>query len=107
MSDRAWKQHERKSGALIGGARYWANSGEAIDAESSWAVCQAKNVKTLSLAALETLALEAERQGAQKNKVGMVIVKRRAGAGRATPLLVVMTEGAFRAMSGHLPGESA
>ena len=105
MPDKPWKQHERRAGALIGGARFPANSGAALDCESSWAVGQAKHVKTLSLAALETLALEAERQGAQKNKVGMVIVKRRAGAGRPTPMLVVMAEGAFRAMSGNLPGE--
>jgi hypothetical protein len=107
MPDKPWKQHERRAAALIGGARFPANSGADLDCESAWCVAQCKHVKTLSLAALETLALEAERQGAQKNKVGMVIVKRRAGAGRQTPLIVVMTEGAFRAMNGRLPGEPA
>lgn len=107
MANRPWKQHERASAQLIGGARYWSNSGEAIDCESSWAVVQAKHVKTCSLAALEALALEAERQGQQKGKVGMVCIRRRAGRGRSTPLLVVLTESAFREMSGPLPGEEA
>ncbi len=91
---------------MIGGKRYWANAGEAIDCESNWAVAQCKEVKTLSLAALTQLAIEAERQGTQKQKVGMVIVKHRAGRGSPTPRLVVLTEGAFRSMSGHLPGDS-
>lgn len=107
MADRHWKRHERNSAALIGGTRYWANAGEQIDVESSWAVGQCKHVKTLSLAALEALALEAERQGDQKAKVGLVIVRRRAGRGIRTPRLVVLTESAFRAMNGRLPGPSA
>ena len=105
MSDKPWKRFERDTGTLLGGSRYWANSGEAVDVESSWAVAQCKNVRTCSLAALEKLALEAERQGDQKSKVGLVCIKRRAGSGTKTPTLVVMTEGAFRAMNGDLPGE--
>jgi hypothetical protein len=107
VSNRPWKQHERDASALIGGRRYWANSGEAIDCESSWAVVQAKHVGRLSLKELETLAIEAERQGAQRQKVGMVIVRRRAGRGRETPALVVMTGAAFREMNGRLPGDPA
>lgn len=102
-----WKRHETNAAKLIGGARYWANSGEAIDCESSWAVVQAKHVKVCSLASLEALAVEAERQGVQKGKIGMVVVKRRAGSGRPTRTLVVMTAEQFREMSGPLPGESA
>lgn len=100
-----WKAHERKAAAIIGGARKWANSGEAIDCESSWAVVQAKEVKACSLAALTVLALEAERQGTQRQKVGMVVVKLRAGRGRETPRLIVLTEAAFKAMNGSLPAE--
>jgi len=95
----SWKKHERRAAVLIRGTRHWANSGQAVDAESSWAVVQAKEVQRLSLAELESLAVESARQGAQLQKVGMVVVKRRAGAGRQTPVLVVMTEHAFREMN--------
>src|SRR5262245_58914240 len=102
---KAWKQAERDAGVIIGGARKWANSGEEIDVESKWAVGQVKHRRVCSLHELETLALEAERQGAQRSKVGMVLVKRRAGRGQETPWLIVLTEAAFREMSGPLPGE--
>lgn len=95
----SWKKHERRAASLVRGGRYWANSGQSVDAESAWAVVQAKEVQRMSLAELESLALEVARQGAQRQKVGMVVVKRRAGAGRRTPALVVMTEHAFREMS--------
>ena len=107
MPDRAWKRHERRSAELIGGQRYAANSGGVVDAESSWAIAQAKHVRRLSLTELERLALEAGRQGTQRAKVGLVVVKRRAGHGTPTPTLVVMTAAMFRAMSGPLPGEPA
>lgn len=107
MADKPWKQFERRAGTLLGGARFWANSGEDIDVESDAFVAQCKNVKTCSLAELERLAREAERQGDQRSKVGLVCIKRRAGSGKATPALIVMTEHAFRAMSGPLPGEPA
>jgi hypothetical protein len=103
MADKPWKAHERQAGALIGGTRYPANMGGPIDAESSWAIAQCKHVRTLSLAALERLSLEAERQGTQRAKVGLVVVRRRAGRGVPTPTLVVMTAEQFRAMSGALP----
>lgn len=103
MPDRPWKRFERDTAKLIGGERYWANAGEQVDVESSAFVVQCKNVKTCSLAELETLALEAQRQGQQKAKIGMVAIRRRAGSGRSTPMLIVMTEGQFREMSGPLP----
>ena len=105
MADNPWKKFERQTGSLLGGSRYWANSGESVDVESAAFVAQCKNVQKCSLAELERLAMEAERQGDQKSKVGLVCIKRRAGSGRATPALIVMTEHAFRAMSGPLPGE--
>jgi hypothetical protein len=88
---------------MIGGRRYWANSGEVVDCESSWAVAQVKHVRTCSLAALEALALEAERQGTQRRKIGLVVIRRRGGQGLKTPRLVVLTEAAFTEMSGALP----
>ena len=105
MSDRPWKQAERAAAIIIGGHRYWANSGEDIDVENEGVVGQVKNVRVLSLAALERLAVEAQRQGNQRNKVGLVLVKRRSGHGNQTPWLVVMTAASYREMSGPLPGE--
>lgn len=98
-----WKAHERRAAKLLGGKRYWANSGEAVDVESSAFVVQCKHVKSCSLAQLEILAVEAMRQGDQKSKVGLVYIKRRAGHGMETPALIVMTEAMFRAMSGPVP----
>ena len=102
MSDRAWKAAERQAAKLIGGKRHWANSGQAVDGESDAYVIQVKNVSRASLAALEALALEADRQGTQKYppKIGMVLVKRRAGRGTETPWLVLMTAGQFAEMNG-------
>lgn len=88
----------------ISGRRHPANTGGPVDAESGWAVAQAKHVRRLSLAALEALALEAERQGAERAKVGLVIVKRPAGRGVETPRLVVVTEAVWRELTGALPG---
>lgn len=105
MSNKPWKQAERRAAKLIGGARYWSNSGEAVDVESGAFVVQCKHVQTCSLAELERLAQEAERQGTQRSKVGMVWIKRRAGAGTRTEPLIVMTESQFREMSGPLPGQ--
>jgi hypothetical protein len=105
MSDRAWKQAERAAAALIAGTRHWANSGEEIDVESAGVIAQVKHRRVCSLAELERLAREAERQGTQRDKLGLVLVKRRAGRGVETPWLVVMTAATYREMSGPLPGE--
>jgi hypothetical protein len=103
LTDRPWKQAERRAAGLLGGRRHWANSGQAIDVESDGYVAQVKEVARMSLAALERLALEAERQGAQRQKIGLCLIKRRAGRGNATPRLLILTEGAWRAMNGRLP----
>lgn len=105
MSDKAWKAAERMAATLLQGRRHWANSGEEIDVESDGVVAQVKHRRVCPLAELERLAQEAERQGTQRNKVGLVLVKRRAGRGIETPWLVVMTATSFREMSGPLPGE--
>jgi hypothetical protein len=103
MTDRPWKAAERRAAALLGGRRHWANSGQTVDVESDGYVAQVKEVARMSLAALERLALEAERQGAQRQKIGLVLVKRRAGHGNATPRLLILTEAAWRTMNGRLP----
>ena len=100
MTDRPWKLAERRAAKLIGGRRHWSNSGQAIDCESDSYVCQVKEIKRASLAELEALALEAERQGNQRTKIGLVIVKRRAGRGVETPTLVILTAGQFAEMNG-------
>ncbi len=101
MPDKPWKHEERQAARLIGGRRHPANSGGRIDAEASGIVVQVKHVGRLSLAQLEALAVEADQLGAQRGKVGAVVVKRRAGRGKTTPRLVVMTETAYRAMHIH------
>ena len=102
MTDRAWKAAERRAAKLIGGRRYPANSGHAVDCESASYCIQNKEVRRLSLAELEALAVEIERISVQKSppKIGLVIVKRRAGRGVSTPMLVVMTGTAFTEMNG-------
>ena len=98
MPDRPWKAEERHVARLLGGSRYPTNSGGQVDVESGRYVCQVKLVRRLSLAQLEALALELERIGQARGKVGLVVVKRRAGRGQETPRLVVMTETAWQAL---------
>ena len=105
MTDKPWKAAERVAATLIGGRRHWANSGEEIDCESDGVIAQVKHRRVCSLAELERLAIEAQRQGDQRNKVGLVLVKRRGGRGVETQWLVVMTAASYREMSGPLPGE--
>jgi len=70
-----------------------------VDVESELYVAEVKNVKRLSLLQLEREALEIERVGNLKNKIGLVLVKRSAGKGKPTPWLVVMTAGTFRELT--------
>jgi hypothetical protein len=64
---------------------------------------QVKARQRCSLAELEALALEMERLGALKFKLGLVLAKRPAGRGRETPWLVIMTAATYEQMSGPLP----
>ena len=96
MTNKPWKQFERDVGKLIGGKRYPANMGGGVDVESPYLVIQCKNVKTMPLAALEKLANEIAIEGKESEKVGVVAIKRRAGAGVPTKTLFVFTEDAWR-----------
>ena len=96
MTNKPWKQFERDIGKLVGGRRYPANMGGGVDVESEELVVQCKNVRTMSLAALEKLAHEIAREGRESDKVGAVAIKRRAGAGTPTKTLIVFTEDAWR-----------
>ncbi|MFQ5830692.1 MAG: hypothetical protein ACE5JD_16290 [Candidatus Methylomirabilia bacterium] len=101
MANRPWKVEERRAAAIFGGQRLAANTGGAVDFETESYVGQVKHVRRLSLSALEALALQIERLGPQKRprKRGVVVIKRRAGKGRRTPPLIVLTEATWRALS--------
>jgi len=96
VPDRPWKQLGRDVAKIIQGSRYPANSGQRIDCEGPEIVAQCKHVKALSLHELESLALGMEQIGSEKGKVGLVVVKRRAGRGTPTPLLLCMTEAVWK-----------
>ena len=54
------------------------------------------SIRRLSLARLEALAIEMAQLGREHGKMGMLVVKRRAGRGMPTNRLVVMTESVFQ-----------
>lgn len=97
MADKRWKQFERFAAEAIGGKRFWANSGEAIDCESDEFVAQCKLVKTLSLAALSELCKTAAEQGQAKGKVGVVVTK---VSKRQLPAIISMTVEQFQQLAG-------
>lgn len=93
----AGKCLERLIANVIGGKRFWANSGESVDVESETLVIQAKHVKVMSLGALTRLALQAESDARERGgKIGCVAAKLRLGYGVRTPILFCFTEGEFR-----------
>src|SRR5262245_17725922 len=109
VPDRPWKAFERKAAGLFGGVRHWANSGERLDFESATALGQCKLVQRLSLTELTKLAEEMERESLLRPvpKAGVVVVKLRAGSGKKTPLLVVMTEKIWAQIAGQPEEEPA
>ena len=66
---------------------------------------RSSSARVLSLAALEALAVEAAGLGRTRDKVGVLVVKRRAGTGRPTPRLVVLTENTWRILSARISDE--
>ena len=99
MADKHWKQFERDVARLLGGERYPANSGGRVDVESDDVVAQVKHRKTMSVPELERWATEIEQIGAEKGKNGILVIKLRAGRGRPTKALVILTEAAFLALA--------
>ena len=83
MTDRPWKAEERRDAALLGGRRHPANTGGRVEGPS--VIAQVKHRRTLSLGALEALAVEAAEAGRTRGKLGVLALKRRAGRGRPTP----------------------
>jgi hypothetical protein len=106
MADRPWKAEERAAAAIFGGRRLAENSGGILGFEADDVVGQVRYVGRLSLVQLEELALEIEGLGGEVSKAGLLVVKRRAGAGHETPRLLVMTEMAWRQLSGSAENES-
>lgn len=97
MADKPWKAFERLVGDLIGGHRYWGNSGESVDCESDRFVVQCKHVKTMSLAAMSRLAGQAEADAKGRGgKIGVVAAKLRLGYGVRTPTLMILTAEEFK-----------
>jgi hypothetical protein len=84
-----WKRVEGLAAACYGGSRFAANTGGPLDFETETHVGQVKNVKRLTLKALETLAIEAHDIGFRKGKIGVLVVKRSAGQGIPTPMLEI------------------
>ena len=110
----AWKQFERDAAALIQGKRFWANSGERIDIESSWMRGQCKLVKTLSLNALTKLVEEMTFEqkpidpATGQPKSGAVFVKCRRGCGQASEPMVCLSFTEFsRLMERYAKKEAA
>ena len=100
MSDAPWKAFEREVAALLGGKRYWANSGEQLDVVSATTTAQCKLVRRMSLEALTQLAEVSAHEGMLAQKAGVVVIKVRRGRGRRSPALVVMTTDVWRHMTG-------
>src|SRR5262249_30693347 len=72
--------------------------GVAWDVEGPNVIAQVKHRRTLSLGALEALAVEAADLGRERGKLGIAVVKRRASTGRPTPRLLVLAEHAWRSL---------
>lgn len=110
MSKTNWKEIEKSAAALVDGRRFWANAGERLDFEGPKFVGQVKNVKELSMAALEALVLEVEQlgrahkahDGTPNPKYGVVVTKRSAGAGRKTPHMITIAEDTWREIMAKL-----
>lgn len=102
----SWKKFERAVARLLGGRRFWANSGERLDVEGPTFIAQCKLVRSLSLAALTDLAVEVERAAAVKAKLGVVAVKLSGHRGnRPMPMLLVVTEATWRELHGDATGD--
>lgn len=124
MSDKPWKQFERDMAKLVGGTRFWANSGESIDVEGPVFLGQCKHVKSMSLNAIAQLAEDVAQEGRISKKavglccatdpitegqpmpplveykpspkLGILCIKTRPGRGKKSKTIVVMDESVFR-----------
>lgn len=118
MADKAWKQFERECAKLVGGSRFWANSGESLDFEGPVFSGQSKHVGKMSLNMVCELAENAEYDGKKRTKkkwqysnpkdlsdatlidvpdprIGIVMLKNKPGRGKKATTIVVMTGNVF------------
>lgn len=96
MADKAWKQFEREMASLIGGCRFWANSGESLDCEGPVFVAQCKHVKSMSLNKIAELAVSIKDDGVRKQRLGVVGLKTKPGRGKPSTTVVVMEASVFK-----------
>ena len=104
MADKPWKQFERDIGKLVGGTRFWANSGESIDVEGPVFICQCKHVRSMSFNAMAQLAEEVAQDGRDHRKeggipdpkLGILCMRTRPGRGKKSKTIIVMDESVFR-----------
>lgn len=96
---------ERVAASLIGGRRFWSNSGEQLDIEGPTYVGQVKLVKKCPLEQLTQLVEMVEQQAAIRQKNGVVAIKVRRGRGRPSPVLMVVTAATWERMHGTTGGE--
>lgn len=103
MSDKAWKVSERRAAALIGGRRVYF-AGAAGDAESAWAVADAKRDKRYTL--------NRARKDLAKLKVGagarlpIVVHFDQPGSGRRVDAVVIVRAQDFEDWFGSLSGSA-
>ena len=91
-----FKQEEREVARLFNGKRLPANSGGPIDVLSETFAIQCKRRATMSLAEIEREAVKIYHVGQEIGRVGILSVKRKAGPGKPTPRLIILTEAAWR-----------
>lgn len=99
--------------ALIGGARYPANSGYKVDCgpddkhPNCRFLAQSKEVTRMSLEEITSLAEMIDREAAVssygRGLLGIVALKVRRGKGKPSPTLVVMTSETFTTLIGYTP----
>ncbi len=101
MTELGWKKIERLCAEIIGGTRYPANVGGAIDVESETWAGQVKHLRECSLEALTALCETTDAEAKKRGKLGMVLVKVKRGRGKMSPVLCVMLAGAWQEGDGH------
>lgn len=104
ISKTGWKKRELEAASILHGQRFPANTGGSVDVESAGYCVQVKARRVFSLKQIEAAVLEIDRVAQQKQKQGMVMLKRAAGKGKETPWLIVVTAATWRELNGPLPG---
>lgn len=106
MSNKAWKNEERRVAKLLRGKRVWLST--PYDVESNQFIVEVKHRATMPLAeierGIENVAEQAEiiaRKKKKPVKTTFLVVKRKAGSGIETPRIVCMSMDTFIKLHGH------